>query len=79
MNFEGYLQSRKFMVDEALERWIPGENEFSPQVHEAIHYSLFAGGTRLRPILAPASAETVGGQISDAQSLWLSSTEVPIP
>jgi len=66
VNFKEYLQRRKLMVDEALERWVPGENEFPPQVHKAMHYSLFAGGKRLRPILTLASTETVGGQISDA-------------
>jgi len=66
MNFKEYLQRRKLMIDEALEHWVPGENEFPPQVHKAMHYSLFAGGKRLRPILTLASAETVGGQISDA-------------
>ena len=66
MNFKEYLQHRKLMIDAALEHWVPGENEFPPQVHKAMHYSLFAGGKRLRPILTLASAETVGGQISDA-------------
>ncbi len=34
-----------------------------------MRYSLFAGGKRLRPILALAAAETVGGRIADALPL----------
>ncbi len=66
MNIEEYLQRRKVMIDQALRRWVPGEDEFPPEVHKAMHYSLFAGGKRLRPILTLASAEVVGGRIYDA-------------
>jgi len=57
------------MVDGALERWLPAENEFPPEIHGAMRYSLFAGGKRLRPILALAGAETVGGKAVDALPL----------
>lgn len=66
MNLKEYLKRRQRLVDEALERWVPGDHEFPPQVHQAMRYSLFAGGKRLRPILALAAAETVGGRIADA-------------
>ena len=69
MNLAEYLQRRRRVVDEALRRWIPGENEFPSQVHQAMHYSLFAGGKRLRPILTLAAAEAVGGRIGDALPL----------
>jgi len=57
-----YLSRRKEWVDGALHCLIPGEDVFPPQVHRAMHYSLAAGGKRLRPILALAAAETVGGR-----------------
>ena len=69
MNLKEYLQRRGRLVDEALERWVPGQDEFPPQVHEAMRYSLFAGGKRLRPILTLASTEAVGGRIVDALPL----------
>lgn len=69
MNLKEYLQRRSRLVDEALERWVPGESEFPPQVHQAMRYSLFAGGKRLRPILTLASTEAVGGRIVDALPL----------
>jgi geranylgeranyl diphosphate synthase type II len=69
LDLKEYLQRRSRLVDEALERWVPGEGEFPPQVHQAMRYSLFAGGKRLRPILTLASTEAVGGRIVDALPL----------
>jgi geranylgeranyl diphosphate synthase type II len=69
LNLKEYLKRRQRLVDEALERWVPGDQEFPPQVHQAMRYSLFAGGKRLRPILVLAAAETVGGRIADALPL----------
>ncbi len=64
-----YLQRRQHWVEEALKRWVPGENEFPPPVHQAMRYSLFAGGKRLRPILVLAATEAVGGSIREALPL----------
>ncbi len=62
---KAYLEAMRKLVDEALERWLPPGGERPPQVHEAMRYSVFAGGKRLRPILALASAEAVGGRAED--------------
>lgn len=69
MNLKEYLQRRRLLVDKALERWVPGDNEYPAQVHQAMRYSLFAGGKRIRPILTLASAEAVGGRMVDALPL----------
>jgi len=69
LNLTEYLKRRQRLVDGALERWVPGESQFPPQVHRAMRYSLFAGGKRLRPILALAAAEAVGGRVVDALPL----------
>ncbi len=58
-----YLDTRKKIIDEALERYIPGEDNYPPVIFKALRYSLFAGGKRIRPILCLASAEAVGGDI----------------
>jgi len=58
-----YLDTRKKIIDEALLRYMPGEDNFPPVIFKAIHYSLFAGGKRIRPILCLASAEALGGNI----------------
>ncbi len=69
MDFKQYLQSRQRLVEEALQGWIPREDTFPPEVHTAMRYSLFAGGKRLRPILALAAAEAVGGRQEDVLPL----------
>ena len=69
MKLADYLQRRQKWVEEALKRWVPGENEFPPPVHQAMRYSLFAGGKRLRPILVLAAAEAVGGSVRDVLPL----------
>ncbi|MBI1822877.1 MAG: polyprenyl synthetase family protein [Nitrospirae bacterium] len=61
MNFNQYLESCRNKIDRSLRELLPPQNRFPEQLHEAIYYTLFAGGKRLRPILAIASFETVGG------------------
>ena len=69
MNLAAYLQRRRRWIDEALKRWVPGQDEYPPQIHRAMHYSLFAGGKRIRPILILAATEAVGGRRADALPL----------
>ncbi|HEX3031152.1 MAG TPA: farnesyl diphosphate synthase [Bacillota bacterium] len=49
------------LVDEALNSFLPGEQVAPASVHQAMRYSVFAGGKRLRPVLVMAAAEAVGG------------------
>lgn len=56
-----YLEMKKKITDEALERYLPTEDNYPPVIFQAVRYSVFAGGKRLRPILCMASAEAVGG------------------
>ncbi|HSD25994.1 MAG TPA: polyprenyl synthetase family protein, partial [Vicinamibacteria bacterium] len=64
-DLEGYFAERRRAVDEALERYLPPATAPPPVIHEAMRYSVFAGGKRLRPILVIAGAEAVGGQMDD--------------
>jgi geranylgeranyl diphosphate synthase type II len=57
-----YLQEKKEIVDSALERYFTKETEFTSTLCKAIRHSLFGGGKRIRPILAIAAFETVGGK-----------------
>ena len=50
------------MVDAALDRALPAEDEWPATNHRAIRYSLFAGGKRIRPLLVLAAGEAVGGE-----------------
>ncbi len=49
------------LIDEALDKYLPGPEETPAVVHQAMRYSVFAGGKRIRPVLFLASAEAVGG------------------
>jgi geranylgeranyl diphosphate synthase type II len=61
-----YLSDRCRLVDEALDRYLPKAKTRPATIHEAMRYSLFAGGKRLRPILCLAAAEACGGTVERA-------------
>ncbi|MBN1548494.1 MAG: polyprenyl synthetase family protein [Syntrophaceae bacterium] len=61
MNLDSYLSDRKKMVDKALREYMPPEHTYPTIIFQAIRYSLFAGGKRIRPILCMAAAEALGG------------------
>jgi geranylgeranyl diphosphate synthase, type II len=63
---EAYLKDRKKIVDEALERYLPGKDSNPQELHHAVHYSVFAGGKRIRPILCLAALEACGGDLAPA-------------
>jgi geranylgeranyl diphosphate synthase type II len=69
MNLKTYLKSRQKMIDRALDRKLPKANTKPATLHEAMRYSLFAGGKRLRPILCLATAEACSGRINNALPL----------
>jgi geranylgeranyl diphosphate synthase, type II len=64
-----YLQERKALVDEGLARFLPEEENYPAAIFQAMRYSVFAGGKRVRPILAIAAAEAVGRTADDVLPL----------
>jgi geranylgeranyl diphosphate synthase type II len=54
-----YLAEQVQVVDRALDQWVPEESVEPSSIHRAMRYSLFAGGKRIRPILAIASARAI--------------------
>ena len=60
MDIKSYLKSRGRTVDAALNRYLPIGKAYPSVIHEAMRYSVFAGGKRIRPILAIMTAETLG-------------------
>ena len=54
-----YLAEQVRVVDQALDQWVPAESTDPASIHKAMRYSLFAGGKRIRPILAMAAARAV--------------------
>jgi geranylgeranyl diphosphate synthase type II len=57
-----YLEDRRVWIDRALEAYLPAVTIVPGRLHEAMRYSLFAGGKRIRPILAIAAYEAVAGK-----------------
>lgn len=60
MDISRYLEQKREEVDRFLETVIPTVETAPTTLHESMRYSLFAGGKRIRPILAIAAAEAVG-------------------
>ena len=54
-----YLESRRVLLETALDRYLPRPPAVPPIINAAMRYSLFAGGKRLRPVLTLATAESV--------------------
>ena len=48
------------LTDRALERLLPSEDQVPSSIHRAMRHSTFAGGKRLRPILAVEAARMIG-------------------
>lgn len=65
---ERYLSSLKKEIEEALESYLPPETTYPSVIHKAMRYSVFAGGKRIRPILAISACEAVGGKAKDVLS-----------
>lgn len=63
---KAYLQDRRKIVEEALQRYLPGEDNIPAAIYKAVRYSVFAGGKRIRPILCLAAVEAVGGDMAPA-------------
>ncbi len=69
LGLSDYLAARQKRIDEALDRWTPPESASPPTIHRAMRYSLFAGGKRIRPLLAMAAAEAVAGDCAGVEDL----------
>jgi geranylgeranyl diphosphate synthase type II len=59
MTLDAYIAAQQKRVDEALGRAVPQESTEPATIHKAMRYSLFAGGKRIRPVLAMAAAEAI--------------------
>ena len=60
VDIKSYLQEKRELVDSYLKSYFEAPAA-PPVLQEAMKYSLFAGGKRIRPILALASYEACGG------------------
>ncbi len=59
------LEEGRVRIDAALERLLPSAGTEPQSIHRAMRHSVFAGGKRLRPILALEAARMVAGSVPD--------------
>ncbi len=59
------LEQGRQLADAALERLLPPATQYPPLIHRAMRHSVFAGGKRLRPILALEAARMICGSLPD--------------
>jgi geranylgeranyl pyrophosphate synthase len=59
-SLDAFLDAVRTRVDQALDRYLPRPPACPALISEAMRYSLFAGGKRLRPCLTLAAADAVG-------------------
>jgi geranylgeranyl diphosphate synthase type II len=65
MEIKTYLNEQRLVVESGLERYMltaAGEHSTFAGHIEAMRYSLFAGGKRIRPILCLAAAQAIGNR-----------------
>ncbi|MFC1734127.1 polyprenyl synthetase family protein [candidate division KSB1 bacterium] len=68
MDLQNYLKERKELVEAALDKHLLPSNTYPESLHKAMRHSIFAGGKRLRPILAIAVAELLGTKADDVMA-----------
>ena len=69
-DLDSYLTSTRAEVEAALLRYLPAPPVIPTVVSEAMRYSLFAGGKRLRPTLTLAVADAVAGRGASETRRW---------
>lgn len=68
-NIERYLREKQDTVNAHLDGFLPVPDTHPDIIHRAIRYSVFAGGKRIRPILALATGEALEADVHQIISL----------
>lgn len=66
MKLPEFFEENLAVVDAALERLIPSETTLPASIHQAMRYSVFAGGKRVRPILCIEAARIFSADVAPA-------------
>jgi geranylgeranyl diphosphate synthase, type II len=66
MKLPPFFEEDRLAVDAHLERLLPGEHVQPSSIHQAMRYSVFAGGKRIRPILCLETARIFEPEVSNA-------------
>ncbi|HWW18289.1 MAG TPA: farnesyl diphosphate synthase [Candidatus Saccharimonadales bacterium] len=66
MKLPTFFEEDRIAVDAALERLLPQESTRPASIHQAVRYSVFAGGKRIRPILCLETARIFAADVTAA-------------
>jgi geranylgeranyl diphosphate synthase, type II len=66
MKLPPFFEEDRLAVDAQLERLMPAESTPPSSIHQAMRYSVFAGGKRIRPILCLETARIFGADVEQA-------------
>ena len=64
MDLKAYLTHHQNLINKALGRYLPVAGRGPSPIHRAMRYSVLGEGKRIRPILAIAACQAVGGKVS---------------
>ncbi|MFY9345236.1 MAG: polyprenyl synthetase family protein, partial [Planctomycetota bacterium] len=60
--FAAFVANQAAAVERELQALLPAATEPPAKLHEAMHYALFPGGKRLRPMLCLLACRATGGE-----------------
>src|ERR1700687_4309051 len=66
MKLPAFFEEDRVAVDAALDRLLPLEKTQPASIHEALRYSVCAGGKRIRPILCLETARIFAADVTPA-------------
>lgn len=66
MTLPAFFEEDRLAVDASLDRLMPAASAQPPSIHEAMRYSVFAGGKRIRPILCLEAARIFDADVTPA-------------
>jgi len=66
MKLPAFFEEDRLAVDAHLDRLMPAETLQPPSIHQAMRYSVFAGGKRIRPILCLETARIFDADVLPA-------------
>jgi geranylgeranyl diphosphate synthase type II len=66
MSLHPFFEEDRQLVDAALNRFLPSEITQPASIHQAMRYSVFAGGKRIRPILCLETARIFAADVAPA-------------
>ena len=64
VDVKSLMQEGAELTDRALEELLPSVETVPASIHGAMRHSVFAGGKRLRPVLAYQAAVTIAGAVA---------------